>query len=217
MEMTNENYGIVYVLSNSAMPNLVKIGMTTRNEIDSRMRELFSTGVPFPFECEYACKVLAYDCSKIEKALHIAFHPYRVNASREFFKILPEQAIAILKLLDKSSDITNEVAAEINDDITASDKVAAQKFKQNRRPPLNFREMGISVGSKLQYTKDEQIIEIEVCADKKVSFNNQERSLTSVTQELLGLDYSVQPTPYWTYNGKNLSDIYNETYTTEEE
>lgn len=217
METSTENYGIVYVLTNPAMPDLVKIGMTTRNEIDSRMRELYSTGVPFPFECEYACKVLVYDCVKIEKALHIAFHPYRVNASREFFKILPEQAIAILKLLDRGSDITSEVAAEIDEDIAVSDKVAAQRFKQNRRPPLNFREMGIPAGSKLQFAKDEQNIEVEVYADKKVLFNNQERSLTSVTQELLGLDYNVQPTPYWTYNGKSLTDIYDETYTTEEE
>lgn len=217
MDRTTENYGIVYVLTNPAMPDLVKIGMTNRNDIDSRMRELYSTGVPFPFECEYACKVLVCDCAKIEKALHIAFNPYRVNASREFFKILPEQAIAILKLLDRGSDITHEVAAEINEDVTAGDKVAARKFKQNRRPPLNFREMSIPIGSKLYFAKDEQTVEIEVSAEKKVLFNSQERSLSSVTQELLGLDYNVQPTPYWTYNGRSLNDIYNETYTNEEE
>lgn len=127
------------------------------------------------------------------------------------------EAVAILKLLDRGSDITSEVSAEINDDVTVRDKVAAQKFKQNRHPPLNFREMGILVGSRLLFAKNEQNIEVEVYTDKKVLFNNQERSLTSVTQELLGLDYSVQPTPYWTYNGKSLSDIYNETYSNEDE
>lgn len=30
------------------MPGLVKIGMTTREDMDSRMRELYSTGVPVP-------------------------------------------------------------------------------------------------------------------------------------------------------------------------
>lgn len=210
---TKENYGIVYVLSNPAMPDLIKIGMTTRDNIDERMRELFSTSVPFPFECEYACKVHVSDCNKIEKALHIAFHPYRVNASREFFKILPEQAIAILKLLDKSSDITNEVVAEINDDITAVDKIAAEKFKKNRRPPLNFREMSIPIGAKLKYNNDEKEVEVAVCSDRKVSYNGEERSLTSVAKELLGLEYNVQPTPYWYYNGKRLQEIYDETYT----
>jgi hypothetical protein len=29
---------------------------------------------------------------------------------------------------------------------------------------------------------------------------------------LLSLDYSVQPGPYWTFNGRSLRDIYNETY-----
>jgi hypothetical protein len=39
-----------------------------------------------------------------------------------------------------------------------------------------------------------------------------QNGLTAVTKELLDLDYAVQPTRYWNYGGKNLSDIYNETY-----
>lgn len=42
--------GIVYVLSNPAMPGLVKIGKTTRGSVDARLSELYSTGVPVPFE-----------------------------------------------------------------------------------------------------------------------------------------------------------------------
>ena len=42
----DNNRGIVYVLTNSAMPGLVKIGMTTRDSIDAMMKELYSTGVP---------------------------------------------------------------------------------------------------------------------------------------------------------------------------
>ena len=33
------------------MPGLVKIGMTTQEDIDKRMKELYTTGVPVPFEC----------------------------------------------------------------------------------------------------------------------------------------------------------------------
>lgn len=67
MNTKQANYGIVYVLTNPAMPGLVKIGMTTRDNLDARMRELYGTGVPVPFECKYACKVKASDCAKIEK------------------------------------------------------------------------------------------------------------------------------------------------------
>jgi len=42
---------IVYLLTNPAMPGLIKIGRTTRKDIKARMRELYTTGVPLPFEC----------------------------------------------------------------------------------------------------------------------------------------------------------------------
>lgn len=60
-------YGIVYLLTNPVMPGLVKIGMTTQEDIDKRMKELYTTGVPVPFECKFACKVKKSDCLKIEK------------------------------------------------------------------------------------------------------------------------------------------------------
>ena len=75
-------YGIVYLLTNPVMPGLVKIGMTTQEDIDKRMKELYTTGVPVPFECQFACKVKKGDCAKIEKALHTAFAPQRINANR---------------------------------------------------------------------------------------------------------------------------------------
>jgi hypothetical protein len=97
------------------------------------------------------------------------------------------------------------------------DKIAGEKFKQDRRPALNYREMNIPVGARLQYFKDDDMVEVEVCGDKKVLYKGMETSLTAVTKELLGLDYAVQPTKHWTYNGKNLQDIYNETYSSRDE
>lgn len=38
--------GIVYVLTNPSMPGMVKIGMTERSEMDARLKELYTTGVP---------------------------------------------------------------------------------------------------------------------------------------------------------------------------
>ena len=74
--------GIVYVLKNPAFPHLIKIGVTLRDEVQVRMAELFSTGVPLPFECVYAGKVK--DAKKVERSLHQAFSPNRINPSREF-------------------------------------------------------------------------------------------------------------------------------------
>jgi bifunctional DNA-binding transcriptional regulator/antitoxin component of YhaV-PrlF toxin-antitoxin module len=201
--------GIVYILSNSAMPGIYKIGITTRNDIKSRIRELYTTSVPVPFECEYACKV--EDCKKVESAIHYAFDPERINPQREFFRTDPDRVIAILKLLEKE-DITKIINNDVNKDIDKIDLEASNKLKKSRRPPLNFKEMGIAIGDELEFLDEDHHIIVKVKSEKTVEFEGKEYSLTKLTQELLQLDYAIQPTKKWAYKGKNLSDIYNEIY-----
>ena len=212
--MAKDNHiGIVYVLSNRAMPGLVKIGMTTRPELDTRLKELYTTGVPVPFDVEYACEVKASDCNKIEKALHTAFDPQRVNINREFFQIKKEQAIAILELFNQK-DVTTEVSDEMDNDLDAGDIASKQKATKHR-PPLNFSQMGIPIGSILTYNADPKIT-VTVISEKKVEYMGEETSLTAVTSKLLESKYAIQPTPKWSYNGQNLSSIYDATYPIED-
>ncbi|MDR2968943.1 MAG: GIY-YIG nuclease family protein [Tannerellaceae bacterium] len=212
MKTDSNNQGIVYVLTNQAIQGMVKIGMTTRNNMDERMRELFSTGVPVPFECAFACTVPASTCSKIEKALHKAFAPNRVHASREFFKINPDQAIAILDLFDNKREITEEVNREIDDDLTGEDKASRENLKRQKRPNLNFIEMGIPVGSVITFGHEPEAMDAIISNDKRVRYEGEEYTLTALTRKLKNLDYSVAPTPHWYFNGKSLADIYEETY-----
>ena len=41
--------GSFYILTNPAMPNMVKIGKTMR-DVELRLTDLYSTGVPLPFD-----------------------------------------------------------------------------------------------------------------------------------------------------------------------
>lgn len=214
LSQKNNNYGIVYVLTNPAMPGLVKIGMTTRDNMDARMRELYGTGVPVPFECKYACKVKSSDCAKIEKALHTAFAPNRININREFFQIKPEQAMAILELFNRE-DITQEVTEEIDNDLTIEDKSASEKINSTRRPPLNYFEMGMKKGDVLVFNKDTTVM-VTIVDERKVMFEGEVYSLTGITKKLLNITHAIQPTGYWNYEGKNLREIYDEVYTIEE-
>lgn len=215
-EKKNQDYGIVYLLTNACMPGIVKIGKTTRKDLLQRMKELYTTGVPVPFECVYSCSVKMSHVDQLEAALHRAFDPYRVNENREFFRIKPDQAISIMKFVDGYQDVTSEVAAAIENDLT-SDDIAAKQKARPRRPPLNFYEMGLHDGDLLVYTEDNTKV-AEVIGAKRVRFEDEEdTSLTAITTRLRGSKYSIQPTPWWTYEGKNLSDIYNETYPFEEE
>ncbi len=196
---------IVYVLTNSAMPGLVKIGYTTQDDANSRIGQLYTTGVPVPFELHYACKV--QNAEEVEKALHIAFSPQRINPRREFFKIEPEQAIAILKLLH-----TEDATEEIDQQPTNLDQESVNAAEQlkSKRPRMSFSEMGIPVGSVLHSVHGDSVA--TVSSSRKIKFNGAEVSLMAATQQVLGIDYSIQPSPHWTYQGKLLKDIYEETY-----
>jgi hypothetical protein len=204
--------GLIYVLTNAAMPGLTKIGQTAQEDITSRLSQLYSTGVPVPFECVYACQVS--DAKAVESALHMAFGNARVNPKREFFKIEPERVIAVLKLL-AIQDVTPSVANEIGQSLDDTDKESLDDLKKSRRPRMNFKEMNIPVGAILKYTDDEQI-QLKVVDDRHVEHNGAPCSLTRAHREIMGLDYSAQPSPYWTYNGKRLKEIYEETYTFDE-
>lgn len=187
------------------MPGLVKIGHTTQDQARTRLDQLYTTGVPVPFELVFACRVP--NSAEVERALHTAFAPQRVNPRREFFRIEPDQAIAILKLLhveDTTSAIEQQPSTLDQQDIAAT-----AEFRR-RRPNLDFVEMGIPIGSILQAADTD--VTVEVVGPKKVRLGDEEMSLTAATRAVRSLDYSVAPAPHWTYNGRSISEIYDETY-----
>lgn len=197
--------GIVYILTNPAMPGLTKIGKTVRG-IGIRMNELFSTGVPLPFECSFAGKV--EDVDEVEKAFHEAFRPYKINPSREFFEIEDSQAIKLLRLLSKE-DVTPQINNEL-DQVDEASKQAGQEYSQKKRPNFNFKEMGIPVGSILHSVSNSD--QCEVLDERNVRYKDVEMSMSKASQLMQDVDYAVPPMLYWTFSGRLLREIYNETY-----
>lgn len=198
--------GIVYVLTNAGMPGLVKIGRTDDQDANTRIGQLYSTGVPFPFDLEYACRVQNSD--EVESALHEAFAPQRINPRREFFRIEPNQAIAILKLVDQA-DATAEIKGQPSG-VDAESQAAATQARA-RRPNLNFEEMGIPVGSVLEAVTNPAIT-LTVAGPKKVRVGDEELFLSAATQQVLGIEGPGRPALYWKYNGRLLSELYEDTY-----
>jgi hypothetical protein len=121
---------IVYVLTNPAMPGIVKIGHTTQANPQVRMDQLYTTGVPLPFECAIAVEVEDGNAGEIENALHTAFGPHRVNPSREFFEIEVHQVEALLRVLP-GRDITPRVNEETSP-LGPEDQDAVKEFKARR-------------------------------------------------------------------------------------
>lgn len=196
---------VVYILTNPAMPGLVKIGRTSQDDAQLRLDQLYTTGVPVPFELVFACHVP--NSVEVEQALHIAFSPQRVNPRREFFRIEPEQALAILRLLHVE-DATRTVEAQPSG--ISEEEQGATRALRARRPNLDFNVMGIPMGAVLQSTRSD--VTVTVVGARKVRLGVDEISLTAATQEVLQTPYRVAPGPFWTYNGRLVRDFYEDAY-----
>ncbi|MBK3745807.1 GIY-YIG nuclease family protein [Paraburkholderia aspalathi] len=98
----SKSSGFVYVMSNPSMPGTVKIGKTTRSPEVRRAELSSATGVPVPFHIEGFI-----ECENVhvmEILIHEKLKRYRVNRSREFFKIEPSKAIAFAKKVASSNN-----------------------------------------------------------------------------------------------------------------
>ena len=191
------------------MPDLVKIGMTRRSEITSRLKELYSTGVPFPFECAYA--VTVNDAQQVEDALHQAFDPNRENKYREFFKIDPEQAIVILNLL-KIDDVTPSVQQDA-DEVDPLAKMAADNFKK-WNPSLVLSELDIPDGADLEFTRSDAMATVINGEHNRLSYQGNEFAISRLAAVLLGGKSNYIPScgRYWRYNGRLLHEMYREVH-----
>ena len=165
---------IVYVLTNPSIPDIVKIGMTT--DLTTRMRSLYNSSVPVPFECYFACTV--NDMSFVEKQLHDGFDDFRVNPKREFFRIDPERVVSILKMV-MIEDVTPK--EDIVDDEIDQRSLDKEKKVRGR---FNFDMINVPVGSILTFVKDPTITSVVI--DKhKIEFEDEIHSLSSSTLKIV--------------------------------
>lgn len=197
----NSGKGIIYVLTNEAMPGYVKIGKTSTS-LEQRIRELSSsTSVPISFTCFYACTVK--DMHFVERQLHDAFDNDRINPRREFFRIAPERVVAALKLAELE-DITPP-----KDFVESAEEQHALDEARKRRAVFRFSLVGIHKGAILIFTRDPNVTCI-VVDDRKVDFGGEVMSLSVAAHRALrqiGVEWkAVQGPLYWKYDGETLDE-----------
>jgi len=100
--------GFIYVLTNKAMRNLVKIGCSQKNP-HLRKAELESTGVPAPFDLEYFA--IVHDFQASERKLHRDLSEFRYSMNREFFELSAFDAVKHVQEI-LSEDIIHENFSE---------------------------------------------------------------------------------------------------------
>ena len=87
--------GFIYIMSNPAFPNLLKIGKSTKDPTKYRVNELNQTGVPEPFKVDYYAFV--EDEDDLERMVHDELASQRPNKNREFFSVDYIEAIKTIR------------------------------------------------------------------------------------------------------------------------
>ncbi|MCY4499020.1 MAG: GIY-YIG nuclease family protein [Rhodospirillaceae bacterium] len=164
--------GIVYILANPAMPGIVKIGKTDRT-VEQRLRDLDSTGVPVPFECVAAWEF--ENAASVERTLHQAFGATRVRESREFFRVSPDQPIAILTEFG-AKDVTPQ--DDVVDEQNAEDDRHSLDVARLKRERFRFSMVGIKPGETLTSVWDESVT-CTVVDDRRVSLDGEVATLSA--------------------------------------
>lgn len=91
--------GYIYILTNSSMPGLSKIGYTDRSPVERADELSRSTGVPTSFVIHAWWQVEGDDCRAIEQRIHHHLQEHRFNKGREFFSLAGITAQVKIELL----------------------------------------------------------------------------------------------------------------------
>lgn len=218
----------IYVLSNPAMPETVLIGYSRKENISGEIADLYTSSVPAPFKCELAANV--ENARDVLALIHSIFASARISPDRDFFKVSSDQVMAVLKLAG-GKDVTpgedGTVAAAAAEAAPApangrrraangrrrprrgQAKSASGRKRRRRRPNLNFKQLSIEPGSVLVGRDGTEVI---VHDDRQVSYQDEVMFITPATRRMLGLDENavVSAGQYWTYNGRKVSELYDE-------
>lgn len=134
--MASKNVGWIYLISNSAVPGLVKVGFTTRRPED-RARELGGTGLPSDYVVEWSIRVTSPAAA--EKAAHEAIKKF--HHSKEWFSCSSSEAIERIE-----SAVSRYSSEGIDERI---------KFLDRLERVANERELGFASSEYQKYLKNE--------------------------------------------------------------
>jgi len=190
--------GYIYIMINPCLKDMVKIGYATNVEV--RRKQLSTTALPYDYEIYATYETNGNLEDKKLHALIDRLNPdLRVSKNREFFLMKPEEAYALLESIAIISGSTEKLKK------LKETKASSQKIK---KPPVDFFKCNIPIGSKLVFIEDENIV-VTVYDNRKVEYHNQITSLSAIAKDIKG--YPCAGPSFFTYNGKIIADIANET------
>lgn len=215
--------GAIYIFTNPSFPQYVKIGYAENPQ--KRLDDAnSSTWTPMAFRMYGTYKTPAKNADKIlHKLIELLDDDLRVKDSvkgherkREFFRIKPEDAWAILDNIATISGTTDRLKKndkwttdEMLEDAVSTSVDEKNASKANKR--FDFVKYGIALGSMLKFKYDDHI-QVKTLADGNVEYKGEKISLSKLSENLMvertGKKWKGYQGPaYFTYNGVLLTDV----------
>lgn len=193
--------GFIYIMTNPALKDMVKIGYAT--DVEARRKQLSTTALPYDYEV-YATYETSGNLE--DKNLHRMIDnlnpDLRVSKNREFFVMTPQEAFELLEAIATISGTGDKLKRK-------GKNVPKTPVQHIKKPPINFMKCGIPLGAELVFTED-PTVKVTVVSDRKVQWNEEETSLSAVAGALKH-SKAIQGSAFFTYNGKLITKIAEET------
>jgi len=211
-----EIVGYIYILTNPAFPDYVKIGYA--DDVKKRVDTLnASDAVPFAFRIygTYAVENRLEDravhdlLDKINPGLRSTDNINGKKRIREFYALSAEDAFSILSSIAAFSGHADRVklhkltASQLKDEEMAREIEEANK---QRAENFRFSLCDIKKGEFIEWHTDESL-KFEVASDRKVKYKGKEWSLTPLAKEITGKPWALAGPKYFKYKGEYLNDI----------
>lgn len=203
-------------MTNPCLHDMVKIGYVS--DVEARRKQLSTTALPFEYEV-YA----TYETSgqledkKLHELIDTLNPKLRLAKNREFFAMSAEKAYRLLEaiaIISGSADKLKRVVPMHGEDAVSSTKKQSHcqgSSGRRQRPAINFQKCGIPVGAELVFIDDDSVRVIVVDTEKnKVEYNGEITSLSPLAEKLRNVS-AIQGASVFTYNGKKITDIAEET------
>lgn len=189
--------GYIYIMTNPCLHDMVKIGYAS--DVEARRKQLSTTALPFEYEI-YA----TYETSgqledkKLHELIDTLNPKLRLAKNREFFAMSAEKAYRLLEaiaIISGSADKLKRVAPIQGETASGSSRRQTHSSGSSgrKRPAINFQKCGIPVGAELVFIDDGETTSLSPLAEK----------LRNVS--------AIQGASVFTYNGKKITDIAEET------
>lgn len=207
--MTSTKNGVIYILTNPAFPEYVKIGYA--DNLEHRLNSLNNSSVPMHFRvyAVYDVKERLTD-KKVHKLIDTLNPDLRVidkfdgkEHKREFYVMSAEDAFTLFECIAKISGTAHCLRRMKPNGREVYEEKEAQ---ESRRGPFRFSYCGIKPGETVVFKNDSNIT-ATVVNDKHVKFGDETLSLSALAKRLLETRVSTPGPAFFTYNGELLCEM----------